>query len=226
MKRRHATAAVGALALAAGVLLLQACATSQGPAPSWDGLELREQKKLDAVYVKPNVTFAAYKQVILDPVTVKFSENWDPNRNSAQRIQQFSKDDIEAIRTGIADEFHKVFEKVLTEGGYKLTQEAGPEVLHVGAALIDIYITAPDAMTAGRSRTYTTDSGRVTLVMEMVDSITGETLARVVDKEEGSGIETWQWTNKVTNVADLDAALKKWAMALRAGLDKVNGKQT
>jgi hypothetical protein len=62
--------------------------------------------------------------------------------------------------------------------------------------------------------------------MEMVDSITGETLARVVDKEEGSGIETWQWTNKVTNVADLDAALKKWAMALRAGLDKVNGKQT
>lgn len=58
MKSRHAIAAVRALTLAAGALLLQSCVTPP-PAPSWDGLELREQKGLDAVYVKPNVTFTA-----------------------------------------------------------------------------------------------------------------------------------------------------------------------
>lgn len=227
MKPRHSTYAIRflSLAAAAGTLLLQACAT-QKPAPSWDGLELREQKGLDAVYVKPNVTFTAYKQVALDPVTVKFAKDWDPNEGSAERIRRFSKEDIEGIRTGIASEFEKVFKKVLTEGGYTLTELAGPDVLHVGAALIDIYITAPDEMTAGRSRTYTTESGRLTLVMEMVDSLTGETLARVVDKEEGTDIGVWQWTNRTTNMADLDSALRKWAMALRRGLDKVNGKQS
>lgn len=228
MKSRNTAAFVPAssLAVVAGMLLLQGCTTPSKPAPSWDGLELREQKKFDAVYVKPNVTFTAYKQVALDPVTVKFAKNWDPNEGSADLIRRFSKEDIEEIRKGIADEFHKVFKKVLEEGGYKVTDVAGPDVLHVGAALIDIYINAPDQMTAGRSRTYTTESGRLTLVMECVDSLTGETLARVVDKEEGTDIGAWQWTNRTTNMADLGSALRKWAMALRAGLDKVNGKQS
>lgn len=228
MKSPHTVPAIRILTLAAAAaaLLLQGCVTPAKPAPSWDGLELREQKGLDAVYVKPNVTFTAYKQVILDPATVKFAKDWDPNQGSADHLRRISKEDIEGIRTGIASEFQKVFAKVLAEGGYQLTETAGPEVLHVGAALIDIYITAPDEMTAGRSRTYTTDSGRVTLVMEMQDSLTGETLARVVDKEEGNDMGPMQWTNRVTNMADLDAALRKWATALRNGLDKVNGKQS
>jgi hypothetical protein len=211
------------LSCACIALIVGACKTT-APEPSWDGLELREQKKLDAVYVKPNVPFKAYQQVMIAPVQVAFSKDWDPNRDSAQRLPSFNKEDIQAIKDGIATEFKKVFEETLTEGGYKIATSPGDDVLHVGAAIIDLYITAPEDMTAGRSRTYTTDSGRMTLVMELKDSTSGEVLARVVDKEEGRDFGTLTWTNRVTNLSDLRMALKKWATALRTGLDRVNGK--
>lgn len=216
--------AIAVLAVSCAALLACTKPTREA-AKEWDGLELREQKNLDAVYVKPNVTFKHYQQVLLTQPQVAFSKNWDPNQSTAASLgSRLNARDIEEIKTGIATEFRKSFEASLGAGGYKLATEPGEDVLRVDSALVDIYINAPDTMSASRSRVYTTDSGRMTLVMELRDSTTGELLARVVDKEEGREFGMMQVTNRVTNTADLRVALNKWAGALRAGLDKVNGK--
>jgi hypothetical protein len=68
-------------------------------------------------------------------------------------------------------------------------------------------------------RTYTANSGRMTLVLELRDSVTGELLARVVDTQSGRTSGTWNITNRVTNTADARRAITAWATALRRGLD-------
>ena len=65
---------------AIGAAVLAACATTTQQAPaSWDGLERRDVKGIDQVYVRPNFKFPHYKKVIIDPVQVSFSKNWDQN---------------------------------------------------------------------------------------------------------------------------------------------------
>ena len=78
-------------------------------------------------------------------------------------------------------------------------------------------------MSAGRSRTYTTNAGEMTLDMEVRDSLTGQLLARVVDKQRALDTGRLQWTNSVTNAADAERAIDVWAKQLRGGLDRVNG---
>ena len=112
----------------------------------------------------------------------------------------------------------------LARGGYKLVDEAGPDTLRVTAAIVDLYVTAPDTMTAGRSRTYTANSGRMTLVAELRDSVTGELLARAVDARSARTAGSWGITNRVTNTADARRAMGIWATALRQALDDMYGR--
>jgi hypothetical protein len=76
-------------------------------------------------------------------------------------------------------------------------------------------------MSPGRSRTYTANSGRMTLVLEVRDSVTGETLARVVDGRSGRTSGVMTVTNRATNTADARRAIRIWARALRDGLDSL-----
>jgi hypothetical protein len=177
--RRGARSGWVALIIATG---LAGCATAQNkPAASWDGLELRSGTKLDAVYVQPGVQFKAYKSVQLDPLQVSFAKDWDPNEDVRSPSRRLDKDDIQEIRDGLAEEFRDVFKDELAKGGYTLADSAGPETMRFSPAIIDLYINAPDRMEPGRTRTYTTEAGRMTLVAELRDSVTGDILARAVD---------------------------------------------
>jgi hypothetical protein len=61
----------------------------------------------------------------------------------------------------------------------------------------------------------------MTLVLELRDSVTGETLARAVDTRSGRASGIVQITNRTTNTADARRALRVWARALRSGLDSL-----
>lgn len=204
---------------------LAGCASSRTATPEeWDGLVLRPGTRLGAVFVKPDAEIAAYRSVKLDPVQVSFARNWDPNRGTRSQANRLNSDDIAAIQTGLADLFREIFREELAAGGYQLVEEAGPETLRVTAAIVDLYVSAPDNMSAGRSRTYTANSGRMTLVAELRDSVTGEILARAVDARSARTTGTMDITNRVTNTADARRIIRIWARALRQGLDEIYGK--
>ncbi len=216
-----ASAAVAALSLAA----MSVGTAKEKPPQEWDGLVRRENKKLDNVYVRPDVEFKAYKRVSLDPVEVKFDKDWDPNSGSRSVSGRLSNEDIQQIRTELAVLFRDEFSKHLAKGGYEVVETTGDDVLRVQAALINLYINAPQKMTAGRSRTYTMDAGRVTLVMQLDDSVTGQTLARVVDTQQGMDTGQLQWTTSVSNSAEARRIVGMWSDSLRKALDRVNGKE-
>ena len=199
-------------------------AVAQNTPQEWDGLERRNSKTLDNVYVRPDVQFTAYKSVMLDPVEVAFDKNWAPNRDTRGTVGRLSSEDIQRIRDELAKGFRTVFADTLNKGGYPLVDAAGDQVLRVRAALINVYITAPEKMSAGRNRTYVMDTGRMTLVMELMDSVTGQALARVVDTRQGSSSTGLQWANSVSNSADARRAFGRWAETLRKALDELEGK--
>ena len=160
----------------------------------------------------------------LDPIEVEFDKNWKPNDSQRGASRRLTNDDLEKIKKALAEEFRKVFTEELTENGYQVVTEDDDDVLRVSAAIVNLYITAPDKMSAGRSRTYTTSTGHMTLVAELRDSVTGKLMARAVDTVQGRDTGSFQISNSVTNMSAARTALSKWARVLREGMDEATGR--
>ena len=108
-----------------------------------------------------------FRSVILDPVQISFAANFDPNQGRRTQSGRLNADDLAAITERLAGLFHETFCAELARGGYTLVDLDGPDTLRVAPAVIKLFTTAPgDA----------TDSGQMTVVMEMRDSVTGEVL--------------------------------------------------
>jgi hypothetical protein len=195
-----------------------ALAREPPPAVSHDGLKLASSKNVDLIYIREGATLAGYRQVMLDPVQVAFDKSWSKQRRDVRAS------DRERIRNDLAEEFRDVFTEELEKGShYEIVDAAAPDVLRVTAAIVDLYVEAPDIARAGRVETYTVSAGRMTLVAELRDSESGAILARVADRKEASNTHSFQWTNRATNTADARRILKRWAGALRKGLDSARG---
>jgi hypothetical protein len=191
-------------------------------AMSVDGLEKIKVKDIDLAYARPGATLAAYKSVMLEPVDVSFHKDWDPSRTGSRL--KLSKDERENIRTGVAKVVYDEFAKTLqSKGAYTMAKDAAPDVLRVKVKILNLYVNAPDTMTAGRSRTFTVSAGEMTMFMELYDSETGAVLARVVDRREGRNTGQWQMSGSVVNVGEAQAIASTWARILKNALDKAHG---
>jgi hypothetical protein len=191
------------------------------PAVSHDGLELRKGKVAEVLYVRPGVDFSGYKRFAILEVPVAFSKDWERERKGgAMRVSQ---KEMEEIKAGLSAEFLKIStDELQNRGSYRSSRRCRMLVLR--PAIIDLEVTAPDTMRAGRSYTLSESAGGMTLYLEIFDSVTGQILARAIDRQEDRGMGRIQWQNSVTNKAEADRILRRWAAALRARLDEVSGK--
>ena len=70
------------------------------------------------------------------------------------------------------------------------------------------------------SRSYADSAGRMTLQLEIYDSVTGDLIAKASDRREAPRRDYMQWTNSVSNTAEARRMLQHWATDLRERLDK------
>jgi len=212
---------------AVATTVITGCASTRNqPAAEWDGLVLRPNTRLNAVWVRPNIELVAYRSVMIDPVSVSFASNWDPNSGQRSPSRRLDASDVAAIQTSLGVKVREGFRAELERGGYQIVDQPGDETLRITAAIVNLDVTAPDTMSAGRSRTYTANSGSMTLVLELRDSVSGELLARAADRQSGRNTGMMTITNRVTNTGDARRAIGVWATALRRGLDEFYGKAT
>ena len=218
MKIHHAIR--GSAALAA-LLLFSFTAAAQkkelDEAASYDGLQQVKIKGIDLAYALPGATLASYKQVLVEPVSVAFAKNWNPTKTGSRF--NLSTEDIEQIRSNVAKIVYDEFIDELKKGGYTVATGPGPDVLDVRPAIIRLYVSAPDVMTPGRSRTYTTSAGEMTLLAELADSETGQVIARVLDRYEARNTGTFRLSSSVSNGSEVQIAASNWAKILRKALD-------
>ena len=197
-----------------------AVAKNDFPAVSHDGLHLMPDTKLRAVYMKPGADLSQYDKVALLDAYVAFAKNWKREHNEEETFdQRVSDKDMKEIRDRVAKEFVKEFTKVLaTEGGHQIVTDAGEGVLILRPAIINLEVTAPDLMTAGMSETMVASAGSMTLYLELYDGKTQAIIARIIDPEAADNVGIAQVANRVTNTADFDRVLRRWAEILNSHL--------
>ena len=186
-------------------------ATATGP-NSYDGLMPVNARRVDSLYVAPGADFRVYTKVMLDPTEVAFQRNWlrDFNRNAVSLGQRMSDADAKAMLDAARTGFEQIFTQAYNEAGYQVVTEPGPDVLRVRTAVLNLSVTAPDQMTAGRSRTFAREAGFATVVLEVRDSLSGALLGRAIDSRT-AGDNGPMIRNRVTNRADFERLFRTWA---------------
>jgi hypothetical protein len=210
------------------ISLLSAC-TTPAPQETHDGLRLQADSKFQQLYLLPDADLSSYTALGLADCDVAFRKNWLRDQNSSRLDlgNRVTQQDVDKIKDRLGDHCVNYFRQALLESpAYTLvdTFGEGESVLVVKPGIINLDIHAPDVMSPGMSRSYTTSSGEMTLSLELLDGTTGQTLARIVDRRRGMDTGRLEWTNGVTNRADADRTLKRWAGMLREGLDKATGR--
>jgi hypothetical protein len=210
-------------------IILLALATAAGsaakdalPETTTDGLKLVKGTKVRAVYMAEGADLSRYDRLAMLKAYVAFKKDWkrEHNREAMTLRDRVSDKDMQRIRDDLAGEFAKVFVEVLEkEGGHQFVKDAGEGVLILRPAIIDLDVTAPDLMQAD-TRSFAASAGSMTLYMEMYDGKTGAIIAKVIDPEAASDSFV-HYANRVTNRAEADRIIRRWARLLNKHLAEV-----
>lgn len=197
------------------------------PQVSKDGLQLKTHTKQRVVYVKPGATFNQYNRVMILDCYVEMQKGWQQNYNAnvagGDPSREVNNDDVQRIRSNLAAEFKKVFTTELQKGGYQVTNTPAADVLLLRPAIINVQVTAPDIMSAGRDVNVITSAGSGTFYLEVWDPSTNTILARAMDAEADQQPFARQ-ASAVTNRQAADVILTAWADDLVRHLEAVRGK--
>ncbi|MGB0937044.1 MAG: DUF3313 family protein [Colwellia sp.] len=202
--------------------MLGCTTTSDAPAVSPEGMNLKVSTRSTIAYKKEGVDFSEYDKVKLVASQVSFKKNWkrDYNRDQASLSNRVKDDDMLRIKNEVAVLFDEVLKEELSSSKYDyLVDKVDGKTLLIKPAIIDLDVYAPDLMTASRGRTYTQESGEATLFLEVYDAVSGEILARIIDNEVVGDRGYANWSNRVSNRADAKRTIRKWAVSLREKLD-------
>ena len=216
-----------------GILTLTTgCASTSDKLPpvSEEGLKRVENTRVDALYVDPHADFSEFKRFAIADVDVSFRRNWlrDQNQTRTQPGHRVSQQDANKIRAAVADSFKLIFTEELEKAGYTVvdpaTAENGPnDLLLLHPDILDLDVTAPDITSPGRTRTYTACGCSMTLSLELFDAMSGSLLARITDRKKAPDQRPMRITNSVTNKADADRIMRRWAKMLVDKLESVHG---
>ena len=209
-------------ALAAAVLLLAGCATGTPRQDfSHDGLEKRNVRGLEEVWIRPGTDFGAYRTILLEPVEVAFDPHWDPRRTGTR--MRLREADRERIRSDAAELFDSTFQREIQRSNrFQLVETAGEDTLVFKPRIVDLFINAPeDRTTPGITRTFVSEFGRVTLIGELRDAETGAIVARITDREIARASRDLEFADRFTNEREGRQIFSRWARALVAGLDRL-----
>jgi len=207
-----------------GAALAAACCAacaggSRIPDVTHDGLVRVEGSAVDRAWEKPGADFSEYARVDLLDCEVAFKRNWKMNHPNVRTR------DMERIKKTLSEEFRKVFSEELEKGGYPIVAEPDDNVLLIRPAIIDLDVAAPDTNSASRSNSFTTSAGSMTLVVEFYDSVSGEILARAIDRRHARNVGNITWATRGSNTDAARRLLKRWADLLVHKLDEVHGVQ-
>ncbi|MBT7442631.1 MAG: DUF3313 domain-containing protein [Methylococcales bacterium] len=147
-------------------------------------------------YDNTEADWSSYTQVLIDPVHIQSRKNVDNDSMSLRDRRMLGTYFEHAMRDALSQKYHVV-------------NQAGPGVLRIRAAITNVQSADALINRIGSSIIQVPGGfGQVTLEGELVDSITGDRLAAIVDGKAGSLFESFD------NWDDVTAAFDQWAEQL------------
>ena len=184
-----------------------------------EGMELVKKSKLATVYADPGADLSIYDRIWLQDATVSFKKNWQRDQNQSYPLKVRNSDMVR-IQEDVATLFMEVFTRELTENGYQMVEEAGPDVLLVVPAIVNLDVVAPDIPTSTNTRAYSTKAGEMTLNLELYDSLTNDKIAKATDRKRDYDRGYAEWRTSVNNTAVARRMMTTWAQALTSALNE------
>lgn len=178
-----------------------------------DGLQKTKVKGFELAYVRPGATLAGYRRVQLAPVSVAFRRGFG-ERTGFDSTREVDAEDMQRMRERLSALMQEVVAEELAQAGYTLADAPGPDVLAVRMSVVNLYLNAPDVDMPGLVDVYTTSVGEMTLVAELEDSGSGETLMRLYDRREGHYSQRPERTTRADNAHEARLTVRGWAKAL------------
>lgn len=214
-------------------LLLLTCAACASKEPTlqegpdaevtFDGLVRVNNSVFKQAWAAPDIDVQRYTKIL--PVRAEFEfravrGSSTSSRNSSKSEFPISEKDQEKMVDVVSEVF---MEELAKSKRFTLTEEPGPDVLILRGALLDIVSRVPPQR-AGRTDVYLSSVGEATLVLELMDSQSMETLVRAAERRaaEQPG-QRATWSSPVTTWNEVRRLARRWAVKLREGLDAVEG---
>lgn len=185
-------------------------ATPSGFMEDYSALKPLPEDNQMLYYEKPNVDWQRYTKLLLEPVRVHYSPEAKKPDIPPEELQ------------GLAEEFRTTVMEAVQDA-YPVVDTPGPGVLRIRGAITDVTPTNPLVNIATTAAVLLPlYMGGAAMEAELLDSVTNERLAAIVDRRKGSPLDI---VGGFTKWGHARAAFKKWAKDLREALDEVHGKE-
>lgn len=198
--------------IAIALFLPLGCNTTHPVAPSgflkdYSALKPLPEDHKVLYYEKPDVKWNTYKKLLVDPITVYYHPD-AVNRN-------IQPDELKKL----TDYFYDEIIKALGDA-YPVVDDPGQDVLRVRVAITDIIPTntVVNLVTAA-AVLMPLNMGGASMEAELLDSVSNERLAAIIDRRKGTPLNVVQGFTKWSHAK---GAFRYWAHELRKALDDVN----
>ena len=205
------------------LLLAPALTTEATPEllqPEEEELLTVDQSRWGEIRIIAGTDWSAYDRIILETATVSFRKNWERDQRLRYNNQVREKD-IERITEGLASQLDEIFRIELTEtGNYSFSDTEGAGVMRITPAIVDLDIIAPDRMRKNIGYAFADSKGRMTLELQISDSVSDDLLAHMTDSREDPRRGYFEWTTTIQNRLAARDILWLWARRLGEWLEE------
>ena len=211
----------------AGALLLAACATPEpslqtgpGAETTFDGLVRVNNSAFERAWVDPTIDISGYSKIMPAAARFEYRAVRDTSGVAARRSSATEFPISDQGKQRLQADADEIFREELAKSRYfTLVTEPGPDVLIIRGAMLDIVSRVPPDI-VGRGEIFIDRVGEATLVLQLVDSMSGETLGRAAERgaAEAAGSMGTR-SSSVTARAESRRLFRRWAVKLREGLD-------
>jgi hypothetical protein len=211
------------------VLIIAGCSSApptiqQGPNAevSYDGLHVVDNSVFKQAWADPDIDFSRYDSFIPG---VPFFEYRAVKKSSGTARARSGESEFYIDEKG-REKLEGIVEEIFTEelaksSRFTKVDATGPDVLVIRGGLHDIVSFVPPDL-IGRGNIYLSSVGQITLILEAVDSTSGEVIFRAVERRAlDRGGSTAMPSSTVTTTAEVRRLIRRWATTLREGLDSI-----
>ena len=188
-----------------------------------EGLVRVEKSVVDAAWVKPDFDLTPYSKLMIVSAGVYYKKlkpvkgTAFANRSNGQSefpVKEESKTKFNEI---LREEFIKELSKLQR---YQIVDKAGPDVLELSGAVIDVESNAPPYMDSPGVGIYLTSVGAATLLIELRDSQSNDLLGRAADRRAADAPFAIN-VNSVTGWSEVRRLAQSWASLVRERLEEI-----
>jgi len=188
-----------------------------------DGLVRVEKSVVDAAWVKPDFDLTPYTKLMITSAGVYYKKlkpmkgTQFANRSNGQSEFPVKEENKAKFNEMLKQAF---IEELSTLQRYQIVDKAGPDVLDLSGAVIDVESHVPPYMDTPSVGMYLSSVGAATLIIELRDSQSNELLGRAADRRAAQAPFVIN-VKAVTGWSDVSLLAQAWASLVRKRLEEI-----